>query len=139
MKKCFKCQKKKPLSSFYKHSRMADGLLGKCKECCKKDVADNYRANREHYAEYERKRFLRPERKLAASLYQKLRKKRNPGKERARYAVSNALRDGRLERLACEICGETKSQAHHEDYRKPLSVRWLCRPHHLEAHGKVAY
>lgn len=139
MKKCFKCKKKKPLSSFYKHSQMADGLLGKCKECCKKDVADNYRSNREHYAEYERKRFLRPERKLAAKLYQRKRRLLNPGKARAYNAVSNALRDGRLSRLPCEVCKDTKSQAHHEDYRKPLSVRWLCRTHHLEAHGKTAY
>lgn len=33
MKKCFKCGKEKELESFYKHPKMMDGHLGKCKSC----------------------------------------------------------------------------------------------------------
>lgn len=37
MKKCFKCGREKDEGSFYKHPGTADGLLGKCKDCTRKD------------------------------------------------------------------------------------------------------
>jgi len=38
-KVCFKCKKEKTIDNFYKHPKMTDGFLGKCKECTKKDSA----------------------------------------------------------------------------------------------------
>jgi hypothetical protein len=44
-----------------------------------------------------------------------------------------AIRDGRLPRPdTCENCGtECKPDASHDDYARPLTVAWLCRPCHI--------
>jgi len=64
------------------------------------------------------------------------RNKRHPDRYRARYLAATAIRDGRLLRGPCEICGASKVDAHHDDYSIPLSVRWLCRVHHLDFHHR---
>lgn len=133
-KTCFKCNVMQPITEFYVHPAMGDGRLNKCKTCAKRDVSKNYRENIEHYREYERQRFSRQERKQKVAEYAK----RRPSiKRQATYLTTNAIRDGRLIRQPCEKCGDAKSEAHHDDYSKPLDVRWLCRKHHLEHHGKV--
>lgn len=55
-------------------------------------------------------------------------------KDNARSFVAVYLKRGKLVRLPCSVCSSPKSEAHHEDYGKPLDVTWLCRPHHLELH-----
>ena len=69
--------------------------------------------------------------------YNKEWRQRNPEKVRAHWAVSNAIRYGKLQRQPCEVCGETKSHAHHDDYNKPLDVKWLCHGCHWKRHGWV--
>ena len=53
---------------------------------------------------------------------------------RARQITKQAIIRGILVRQPCEVCGGVKTQAHHEDYDRPLDVRWLCRTHHWECH-----
>lgn len=60
----------------------------------------------------------------------------NPERIKARNAVSNALRDGRLERQPCEVCG-SRAEAHHLDYARLLDVKWLCKRHHERKHHKA--
>lgn len=59
-----------------------------------------------------------------------------PNKQAARLAVRAAIKRGEIVKMPCEICGCVKSQAHHDDYDKPLDVRWLCVPHHNEHHTR---
>jgi len=69
-------------------------------------------------------------------LYKRKTKIQNPEKYFARQAVSTALRNGSLKRQPCVICANDKSQAHHEDYSKPLIVTWLCSKHHSQKHRR---
>lgn len=87
---------------------------------------------REKHRVRERARYnANPERGKARCREQR---KKYPEKARARQLVSAAIQAGTLIKSACEVCGKLKVEAHHEDYSKPLSVRWLCSLHHGEAH-----
>lgn len=132
MKKCKDCHKRKPASAYY-------GIQGECKACTQKRVSKNYYQNRDYYIAYEKEREKDPERKRMKLEYQRVRRSKFPGKNRARQKVSNALRDGRLLRKPCDVCGSLKVEAHHKDYRKYLEVTWLCRKHHMEVENKLPF
>jgi len=59
-------------------------------------------------------------------------------KERSKaYDITNeALRKGMLKKEPCIICNDTKVNAHHDTYDKPLEVIWLCNKHHQDLHIK---
>lgn len=107
--------------------------------------------NPERYAETQRRwREGNPERVrevVAASKRRhaeatKQRKKRwaseNPEKRDAALQVRYAIARGDLVRQPCEDCGDPKSSAHHDDYTRPLDVRWLCGKHHRLHHAQGA-
>lgn len=164
MKKvCFKCGEVKDLSLFYKHPRMPDGHVNKCKECNKADVRNNRADNIEYYRDYDKKRsnnidrinaryeYAKSDRGREVSAknnreYYRRHKQRvtecknkwieeNPKKRRVHGIVSYAIRIGHLHRMPCIVCGNEKSHAHHCDYDKPLEVMWLCSLHHAEWHA----
>ena len=126
-KVCFKCGIEQPIVSFYKHPQMGDGRLNKCKSCTRYDVRTNYKAKVEQYREYDRERYRTDPVKRTPA-------RRDDLKRRAGYLMHNAVNRGKLQKLACEVCGDQKSEGHHEDYAKPLEVTWLCRKHHKDVH-----
>jgi len=54
----------------------------------------------------------------------------------ANRAVYIAIASGSLQRMPCEVCESPRTHGHHDDYSKPLEVRWLCSKHHLSLHMK---
>lgn len=132
MKRCFKCGAEKPLSEFYKHAKMADGHLNKCKECTKSDVKTHRKEN-DSVRDYDRKRGNRQ----SAEDLRKYRAE-NPKKYEAHRWINNAVRDGRLIKAAnCEICSSGFAiEGHHDDYNQPKVVRWLCSRCHSVWHAE---
>ena len=45
-------------------------------------------------------------------------------KDTARSYANQYKRRGKLQQQPCEVCGTEASQMHHDDYSKPLEVRW---------------
>lgn len=137
-KECFKCHELKPLSEFYAHSRMLDGHLNKCKACTKKDVRDHRENNQQKLQQYEKKRSKHPRRIEQNRRNIKRYRKSNPEANLAHHIVNNAIRSGKLIKKPCDVCGTIKLvHAHHDDYSKPLDVRWLCATHHRAHHVKL--
>jgi hypothetical protein len=131
-KTCFKCLEELPLIGFYKHREMADGHVNKCKECTKKDVINNRVKNIEYYRKYDRDRGCR-----VKPGYTKWYRDKYPNKYLATTMVGNALKAKKLFQEPCGVCGsEKRAHAHHDDYAKPLNVRWLCAAHHRQWHVK---
>lgn len=54
----------------------------------------------------------------------------------AHAALRSAIRKGLIARGPCEVCGSEHVDGHHDDYDKPMAVRWLCRLHHREVHRR---
>lgn len=147
-KTCKGCGISKPLDEYYFYGKKTKRRGGKCKECTKAMVRANRAAKIEYYRQHDRDRAMRPDRLAARISYSKtprgieaLRRassdwnKRNPRKRQASSMVSHALRDGKLTKMPCEVCGVKEPvQAHHDDYSKPLDVRWLCVPCHAAHH-----
>jgi ribosomal protein S27AE len=72
---------------------------------------------------------MRANRKRYSELSELQRQKAN-----ARSYANVALNRGQIDREPCEVCESEEAQMHHEDYSKPLDVRWLCRRCHLAEH-----
>ena len=135
-KMCFKCGKTKSVDGFYVHPEMSDGHLGKCKECARRDVIEHRNLNIERIRAYDRERGKLPRRVKANTARNKVRRRENPQQYKAQGAVSNAVRDGRLEKPEkCQSCGaRTRLCGHHADYSQPLQVAWLCYVCHKSEH-----
>lgn len=132
MKTCFKCGIEKPLADYYKHKGMADGHLNKCKECTKADSRATGQTPKAK--ERDRNRNRAPHRIEAQAEHQRQKRKEC----NAKNAVHRAVKCGKMTRPdTCSACGvECKPDGHHDDYDKPLDVRWLCRACHKQHHAK---
>lgn len=131
MKTCSKCKSLKEDKEFYRDKRQEDGLYSCCKNCHNK-FFNNKKIYSKKELKLRRKYFREWERRYVY---------KNGKNERKKYLCRiktwYLIKKGIIKRLPCEICGNKKSQAHHDDYDNPLSVKWLCLKHHIELHYRL--
>lgn len=109
-------------------------------EICAQSCAKSPCSKRCRDVLYNRKYRQRPDVKRRRS-ENMLARRRESEEERmkvaARRALYYAIEKGRMQKGHCEVCGAIKVEAHHDDYSKPLDVRWLCNRHHIEVHAMM--
>lgn len=121
------------MASFYRHPYGSAGLQNLCKDCQKHNVRVRRLTNpliqqrgRENAKTPEARKRLREN----ADRW----RRENPDGYRAHNALNNAVRDKKIAKEPCALCGTTEHvHGHHRDYAKPLDVVWLC----AKCHGRV--
>ncbi len=152
MKKCSSCKIEKNIDDFYKNRTMKDGYSGCCKVCHKislKKTIDKdhqrrlnnqkrYRENNREKLRLDSKTYLQENYDARLAVQRKYYHE-NKEKRRAHHLVSMNIRLGKIIRVNnCEICNsDRKIEAHHEDYSKPLEIKWLCKLCHENVHHVI--
>ena len=142
---CKSCGQTEIETEFY------SGIATYCKEHWKERTKNNRLKKLDYYLEYDRERGSDPSRvamrkayyqtaqgKAAANKAKRTHVGRNPIKRKASNMVTNAVRGGKIKKeSSCENCASTgRLNGHHDDYAKPLDVRWLCSKCHKDWHSK---
>ncbi len=129
---CRRCKVDKPLEAFAKSNLRAYDYT--CKPCARERSREWRLQNRER--ERERFRQYRAEKPELFSM--RNHNMQNPLKKGVTLLARQALASGLLDRHSCEECGDCNAMMHHDDYGKPLNVRWLCMSCHQYYHSQVA-
>ena len=137
IKTCLDCKSDKPATEFYRNSRTKGGRLNKCRGCAKAQNEAIRKTKPEYYAAYAKQRASIPAVREARLAYRKKWKANNAIKNSAGSLARKAVATGLLTKASsCEQCGKASAaiHGHHDDYSKPLDVRWLCPLCHAAWH-----
>ena len=155
---CPHCKQDLPLDQFYRRKDYPEKFVAWCKACLRWN-SQRYlnsaqgKANTAEYRKSESRRqaLLRynvSDKRIAVSrryyLSGKQQAKEEAYKEKPEYWIRKrvrglayaALRRGEISRYGCEFFAlgdcHGRIEMHHDDYAKPLEVRWLCARHHKQ-------
>ena len=131
---CVDCNETKDLIEGFYPTGKGGHYAKNCKECRKVQMAlqkrDTYDIDKQRIKSIKRRDDGRSKENFNRQV------NKFPEKNKARVSLRNAVKQGKVDKLPCEVCGGKKPQGHHEDYSKPLEVTWLCQKHHSEIHRK---
>lgn len=99
----------------------------RCKSC-EAERQREWRHRRPEQSRLYSKNYCRQFRALHPGYDNRMRdKEKKAAQNTAYYKVKN-------DNAQCEVCESIHAQRHHDDYSKPLEIRWLCPLHHKEVH-----
>ena len=137
-KRCSKCKDDKSTSEFHKDKSRADGLCYLCKICNNKRLAQHQKTK---IGKIARKRHRQSEKGKATHkrAYQKY-AANHPERRKAKDAVNNAIKSGKLPQpntLNCNYCPKQAEQYHHPSYEPEhwLDVIPVCCLCHRKIHS----
>jgi hypothetical protein len=141
-KVCTACEKIFPLTGFYADRRRLDGHRAMCKNCSEVAVRRWRSEHPEAVAIYQAKwqhstsAHVKEVKRAKGARLRTFHKDRT----KARDAINNAVKRGKIQKKPCEICSNPQAEGHHFLGYAPehrLDVQWLCRECHRAVHRKA--
>lgn len=126
-KRCSKCNLEKHLYDFTNTTHTFDGKRSYCKRC-----QSIYNISHPHLTD-PRTSKLYDDKYRTKEVY-KIKHREDARNHRLKYPqkIKARLAGQVIPKEPCIICGNSVSEAHHDDYSKSWEVRWLCKKHHEE-------
>lgn len=131
---CTECTQYLPTESFF-CSKRPPGITSRCRKC---HGQESIRTRNRDLKNKVNREYMRRARKTNPDKYrlrERLAGQARLGTEKtkAREILNHAVKSGKVRKPTnCSQCGKMRRlTAHHDDYSKPLVVRWLC----YECHG----
>lgn len=107
------------------------------KKYYQENLQEMRRRGREQREKHKEKRLAHEKEYRRAHADERYAKAKKYRREKTGFAVAkvhDAIIRGKITKEVCEVCGAEQAEAHHDDYNKPLEVRWLCKKCHTEWH-----
>ena len=135
-KECFKCKLVKPLDDFYKHPRMADGRLNKCKDCAKVDVTIRLSKLKDD------PKWVESERVRGREKYHRLGYTNKSNPEANKKWILKYPEKRKANIISGDLVPPQEGlERHHWSYKEEhhKDVIWLSKRHHMKAHRFIIY
>ena len=141
-KACRCCGDHKEFILFPLEKRNKDGRAARCRECEYKRFSiwakgDGRKKRKSSVLKYQATEKGKQAKKRAGKKFANRDRESSPLKYLAHKKLASYVRNGRIIKPdSCETCGlsDVRIHGHHDDYAKPLEVRWLCSKCHTKWH-----